>query len=136
LVNLLWRAGQPAAAIRLEELWNDLARLYPFGLFCGHMLDSQTPSIYAGSLHEAGRTYADVLATPDDEGYREVLNQASHDVFGLPLSGLVALSSPELPGAQLLPADQWSMLWIMRHGPASSAEVLERARVHYGQTFN
>jgi hypothetical protein len=136
MVNLLWRAGQPAAAIRLEELWNDLARLYPFGLFCGHMLDSQTPSIYAGSLHEAGRTYADVLATPDDEGYREVLNQASHDVFGLPLSGLVALSSPELPGAQLLPADQWSMLWIMRHGPASSAEVLERARVHYGQTFN
>ena len=136
MVNLLWRAGQSAAALRLEGFWNELARLYPFGLFCGYMLDSQDASIHAGPLHEIGRNLQDVLATPDDECFREVLNQASHDVFGLPLSRLPALPSPEPPGAQLLPPDRRTTLWMLRHVPASSAEVLEQARVHYQQRFN
>ena len=33
MVNLLWHEGKPSAAIRLEEFWNELARLYPFSLF-------------------------------------------------------------------------------------------------------
>jgi hypothetical protein len=135
MVNLLWRAGQTAAAIRLEELWNELATLYPFGLFCGYMLDSQDATVYAGRLHEIGRSHADVLATPDDECFREALDQGSHDVFGLPLSRLLALSA-EPPAAHPKAPDQRALLWIMRHGPASSAEVLERARIHYQQKFN
>ena len=132
MVNLLWRAGQSAAALRLEGFWNELARLYPFGLFCGHMLDSQNASIHSGPLHETAHTLADVLATPDD---REALDQASHDVFGLPLSRMVALPSPEPAGA-VLPTDQPTMLWMMRHVPASSADVLAQARIHYQQKFN
>ena len=39
LVNLLWHEGKQEAAIRLEEYWNELARLYPVSLFCSDMLD-------------------------------------------------------------------------------------------------
>ena len=39
MVNLLWQQGKAEAAIRLEEYWNELARLYPFSLFCSYMLD-------------------------------------------------------------------------------------------------
>lgn len=136
MVNLLWRAGQSAAALRLEGFWNELARLYPFGLFCGYMLDSQEPSLHAGSLHEIGRPLPDGPVTPHDHGFREAVNQASHDVFGLPLSRLVALPTPHPRGAHLFPPDQRTMLWMMRQVPASSADVLAQARVHYQQRFN
>jgi PAS domain S-box-containing protein len=36
MVDLLWRDGEPDAAIRLEELWNDLANHYAFSLLCAY----------------------------------------------------------------------------------------------------
>ena len=36
MVDLLWRDGAPDAAIRLEELWNELASHYPFSLLCAY----------------------------------------------------------------------------------------------------
>jgi PAS domain S-box-containing protein len=36
LVSLLWADGNRAAAIRLEELWNDLFRTQSFWLFCAY----------------------------------------------------------------------------------------------------
>jgi hypothetical protein len=32
-VNVLWHEGKQEAAIRLEEYWNELTRLYPFSQF-------------------------------------------------------------------------------------------------------
>lgn len=36
MVALLWADGNGAAAIRLEELWNELAASYTFSLFCAY----------------------------------------------------------------------------------------------------
>jgi signal transduction histidine kinase len=36
MVALLWTEGNAEAALRLEELWNDLARTYPFYLRCAY----------------------------------------------------------------------------------------------------
>ena len=36
MVALLWAEGKPEAAIRLEELWNDLARTHSFSLHCAY----------------------------------------------------------------------------------------------------
>ena len=38
MVALLWIEGRREAAIRLEELWNELARSHPFSLVCGYPL--------------------------------------------------------------------------------------------------
>jgi hypothetical protein len=38
MVDVLWRREQTAAAIRLEMLWNDLARSHKFGLLCGYAM--------------------------------------------------------------------------------------------------
>ena len=40
MVDVLWRRGESAAAIRLEMLWNDLARSHQFGLLCGYAMGS------------------------------------------------------------------------------------------------
>ena len=36
MVDLLWRDGQPEAAVRLEELWNELSGRHAFSLLCAY----------------------------------------------------------------------------------------------------
>lgn len=38
MVNVLWKDGLEAAAIRLETLWNELANTHDFKLVCGHSM--------------------------------------------------------------------------------------------------
>jgi signal transduction histidine kinase/CheY-like chemotaxis protein len=38
LVDILWRDGQPQAALRVEELWNDLLRTRSFSLLCAYAM--------------------------------------------------------------------------------------------------
>jgi hypothetical protein len=56
MVDVLWQAGQTAAAIRLEMLWNQLAQTHSFALLCGYSM---------------GHFYKDV-------GQHEILRQHTH----------------------------------------------------------
>jgi signal transduction histidine kinase/ActR/RegA family two-component response regulator len=38
LVDVLWRRGDREAALRVEELWNELARTHRFALLCGYAM--------------------------------------------------------------------------------------------------
>ena len=40
LVDVLWKAGQDVAAIRLEILWNKLSMTHDFSLLCGYAMGS------------------------------------------------------------------------------------------------
>ena len=40
MVAVLWDRGEHEAAIRLEELWNELLGHHPFSLLCGYSVDS------------------------------------------------------------------------------------------------
>ena len=40
MVSLLWAQGKPDAAIRLEQLWNDLAKNHSFSLRCAYPIAS------------------------------------------------------------------------------------------------
>jgi hypothetical protein len=49
MVNVLWRDGLEAAAIRLETLWNELANTHDFKLLCGYSMGN----FYKGAAIEA-----------------------------------------------------------------------------------
>ncbi|MFL5340760.1 MAG: PAS domain S-box protein [Gemmataceae bacterium] len=55
MVALLWADGNRAAAVRLEELWNDLARTHTFALLCAYPIAGLGPD-------EPGGSFADVCA--------------------------------------------------------------------------
>ena len=38
MVDVLWQAGHTVAAVRLEMLWNELARTHDFALLCGYAM--------------------------------------------------------------------------------------------------
>lgn len=48
IVALMWASGNAPAAMHLEELWNDLAEVYPFQLFCAYPVHAFGPD--EGSL--------------------------------------------------------------------------------------
>lgn len=135
MVDVLWQEGKQEAAIRLEEYWNELQRLYPFSLFCCYTLDVQHDHAYAGPLEEIGRTHTDVLGTAEDERFRVALDAASRDVFGVPLSQMVGFSRHRNSGEQRFPSGQRTMLWVKRNLPSASAAILERARRYFDESL-
>jgi anti-sigma regulatory factor (Ser/Thr protein kinase) len=52
MVALLWDAGQVAAAIELEALWNQLGDEVPFALFCAYPSAAVAGHSHAGALAE------------------------------------------------------------------------------------
>ena len=59
MVDVLWKAGQDAAAIRVELLWNKLATTDDFGLLCGYSMGT----FYKGAdLSAIQREHSDVVS--------------------------------------------------------------------------
>jgi len=74
LVSLLWADGNRAAAIRLEELWNDLGKTHAFSLFCAYPLHGFGGEVYKLEFTEICQQHSRVipsesysaLASPDE----------------------------------------------------------------------
>ena len=68
MVNMLWKDGLTAAAIRLETLWNELAKTHSFKLLCGYSMDN----IYKdAAVGEITRQHSHVIA---DSGEAATIN--------------------------------------------------------------
>ena len=74
MVALLWEEGNQAGAIHLEELWNDLARIHSFSLFCAYPMHGFGNAAHGTPFTEIGTHHTRVipaesynaLATPDE----------------------------------------------------------------------
>ena len=62
MVDLLWKQGHSAAAIRLEMLWNRLAQRYGFALLCGYSM---------GNFHD------------ETSGFEEICREHTHVIAPL-----------------------------------------------------
>jgi signal transduction histidine kinase len=61
MVDLLWQGGNRQAALRLEEMWNELQSVYPFDLLCAYSMASFYRVPDAGALCEICDTHSHVL---------------------------------------------------------------------------
>jgi signal transduction histidine kinase/ActR/RegA family two-component response regulator len=61
MVALLWAEGNQAAAIRLEELWNDLGKTHPFSLFCAYPMHGFGGEQFAEPLANVCTTHSRVI---------------------------------------------------------------------------
>jgi signal transduction histidine kinase len=72
MVDLLRHDGNPEAAVRLEELWNELATTYEFSLLCAYSMDSFNGEAYSREFERVCGQHAHVTPTeqymkaPDD----------------------------------------------------------------------
>jgi PAS domain S-box-containing protein len=63
MADLLWRDGNKQAAIQLEELWNDLARLHRFSLLCSYAMSGFYEAGDGGRIEEVCGTHTAVIST-------------------------------------------------------------------------
>jgi signal transduction histidine kinase len=72
MVALLWEQGKAEAAIRLEQLWNGLARSRSFSLFCAYPMSSFSHERDADLLMKVCGEHSAVIPT---EGYTSLVNE-------------------------------------------------------------
>ena len=60
MVALLALEGHHSAAVRLEELWNELQQIRPFSLFCAYPMACMTGPTLSGSLSDVCATHSRV----------------------------------------------------------------------------
>jgi excisionase family DNA binding protein len=70
MVALLALEGNHAAAVRLEELWNDLQRRLTFTLYCAYPLERLASAGFAGALEDVCAAHGSVIPT---ESYTALL---------------------------------------------------------------
>jgi signal transduction histidine kinase len=63
MVNLLWDAANPEAALRLEELWNQLTQEHSLALMCGYAMSTFGREHDAHRFAEVCRTHSRVIPT-------------------------------------------------------------------------
>jgi signal transduction histidine kinase len=65
MVDLLWRDGNPQAAIRLEEMWNELGRLQQFSLLCAYVMGNFYKEADGAHFEQVCRVHAHVVPTEE-----------------------------------------------------------------------
>lgn len=65
MVDLLWRDGNADAAIRLEEMWNELAQTHRFSLLCAYCIDGFSSSADAERFKTICGTHTRVIPTEE-----------------------------------------------------------------------
>jgi signal transduction histidine kinase len=63
MVDILWKAGKPQAALSLEELWNDLARRHAFTLLCAYSMRNFSQAAHAPQFQDICRAHTHVIPT-------------------------------------------------------------------------
>ena len=61
MVDLLWNAGNIEGAIRLEELWNDIAARYSFNLLCAYTKASLLKHSHNAAFHRICKHHRNVV---------------------------------------------------------------------------
>jgi len=69
MVALLWAAGNPGAAIRLEQLWNDLAKQHSFALRCAYPMGAFDKAEHTEPFLQICGEHSAVIPS---EGYTEL----------------------------------------------------------------
>lgn len=128
MVDVLWQRGERDAAIRLEEFWNDLAKLQTFSLLCAYQIDNLDAGAYQGPLECICKVHTHLIPAPDYGRFNEAVLQASQEVLEAPLAQmLLSLAERHRPQTEM-PQGQATLLWLQRNMPRTAEKVLARVR--------
>lgn len=132
MVDLLCERGDSAAAARLEELWNRLARRRAFSLLCGYRLDVFDRTAQAFVLPQICRAHSHVLPAEDPERLERAVDAALEEALGPQAEKIYALVGQQ-PRRKHVPTAQLALMWVSSQMPRSAEGILESARAHYLQ---
>jgi hypothetical protein len=128
MVDVLWQRGERDAAIRLEEFWNDLAKLQTFSLLCAYYMDNLGPDVYAGPLECLCRVHTHLIPARDYGAFDRAVLDASRQVLDQPLAQILLSVAADGRPATQMPDGQATLLWLKRNMPRTADKVLAEVR--------
>lgn len=128
MVDILWQNHERDAAIRLEEYWNELAKLQTFSLFCAYFMDNLDAGAYGGPLECVCKVHTHLIPARDYARFNEAVTEASRKVLDEPLSHMmISLASSRRPSTEM-PLGQAVLLWLQKNMPRTAERVLSEVR--------
>jgi KaiC/GvpD/RAD55 family RecA-like ATPase len=131
MVDVLFQRGEEAAAIALEELWNELFETRRFALLCGYQLDVFDLDTENSALPEIVRTHTHPRPVADTAKLAAVVHETLTEVLGSDAAARIYLRVAEEVPRTALPRAQAVLMWLSRHQPAIAQRVLHGARARY-----
>jgi KaiC/GvpD/RAD55 family RecA-like ATPase len=129
MVDLLFRRGQRAAAIGLEERWNRALESRRCALLCGYELDVFDLETQTSALPDILRTHPRPVA--DTGRLAAAVHETLTDVLGSDAAARLYLRVAEEVPRTALPRAQAVLMWLSRHQPTTARRVLQGARTRY-----
>jgi hypothetical protein len=132
MVGLLWEARQTAAAIRLEECWNQLLHGGGIALFCGYPIDVFADDFERTHVHDVLCAHTHVLPTGPGGDLGAALDRAMDELLGASADEVRLSMNAGLPASNLaMPEAESAILWLRSNVPDNAEKILECARSHY-----
>ncbi len=131
MVDLLAARGQLEAAVKLEQLWNELARRRSFSLLCGYRIDVFDRAAQTGLLPHVCAEHSHVLPVGDPERLSRAVDLALDEVLGPADAGKVYLLVGERVREARVPVAQLVLMWVSANMPGLADRILASARTHY-----
>lgn len=133
MVDILNRRGKLAAAIRLEELWNELLDEQRLALLCAYAVDALDRESYKSTLPSIGHVHSHLMPVEDSDRLERAIDHAFIDVFGVYSDTrlLKELFVQQLSGTTAMPTAQGALLALRGLDARLADAVLERAASHY-----
>ena len=128
MVDVLWQRGDRDAAIRLEEFWNDLAKLQTFSLLCAYYMDNLDAAAYHGPLECVCNVHTHLIPARDYEGFNRAVIEASKQVLDAPLADMLLSLAERHRSQTAMPQGQATLLWLQRNMPRTAEKVLAGVR--------
>jgi hypothetical protein len=128
MVDVLWQKGERDAAIRLEEYWNELAKLQTFSLLCAYYMDPLDSAAYGGPLECVCKVHTHFIPAKDYSRFNEAVAAASSKVLEEPFAQiLLSLAANHRPSTHM-PRGQATLLWLKQNMPRTADKVLRELR--------
>jgi MEDS: MEthanogen/methylotroph, DcmR Sensory domain len=132
MVGILWKAGQFAAAIRLETFWNKLLSRSSASIFCGYPIDIFAPDFNAEAVDALLCAHTHVLPASCSGTVENALHQALDAVLGPEADEIRPRMAQNRQTAWAeMPKAEGNILWVRNNLPTLADEILARARQFY-----
>jgi hypothetical protein len=128
MVDVLWQRGERDAAIRLEEFWNDLAKLQTFSLLCAYQMDNLDAAAYKGPMECVCKVHTHLIPARDYERFNKAVIEASKAVLEAPLADMLLSLSERRRPLTAMPQGQATLLWLQRNMPRTAEKILAEVR--------
>lgn len=128
MIDVLWQRGERAAAVRLEEYWNELGRLQTFSLFCAYRMNPLDSDAYGGPLECVCKAHTHLIPARDAGRFDDAVHAATTAVLDQPLAGILLSLAANHRSLTEMPLGQATLFWLNQNMPRTAGKILSELR--------